>query len=412
MKVLSLSIALSLLCSLELLSDTNTTVSSLEEYISSNKQQSFMLERDKADASSSMLRDSWIAPIVLNYSYGVSEAYDNKSTTQKASISIDQPIFQSGGIYFGIKYAQATREYAQYSVDVAERKMIKDAIALLMQIKQADLRIKKQELLIANAEINLEVKTQQYMSGQLDSSFLDDAIVQKNTAKQALFDLEATKQRVVSQFRVISDLAYENAVVPHLELIGEEEFLAQNISYELSKSESEKNRYYKNMTIAKYLPQVSAYAGYNWDKSENLNFGGVSVGGTQVRETSYPTYGLKASMPININTFNDMETTRVDYLKSQIAQSDKQRELKALYEQVIQNIESFDKKIVLSQENQTIYAKILADTKELLSAGYKTSYDVDLLQNSYDIQSIDVAVFELERQLELLNLYEMYVKSE
>lgn len=412
MKVLTLSIALSLLCSLQLLADTNTTTSSLEAYISGNKQQSFMLERDKAESSSNILRDTWIAPIMLNYSYGVSEAYDNKSTTQKASISIDQPIFQSGGIYFGIKYAQATREYANYSVDVAERKMIKDAVALLMQIKQSTLRIKKQELLIANAEINLEVKTQQYLSGQLDSSFLDDAIVQKNTAKQTLFDLEATKQRVVSQFRVISDLAYESATIPHLELIDEDAFLTQNISYELSKSESEKNRYYKNMTIAKYLPKVSVYGGYNWDRSENLNFGGVSVGGTQVRETDYYTYGLKASMPININTFDDMQTTRVDYLKAKIAESDKQRELKALYEQVMQNIASFDKKIALSQENQEIYAKILADTKELLRVGYKTSYDVDLLQNSYDIQSIDVAIFELERQLELLNLYEMYVKSE
>jgi outer membrane protein TolC len=412
MKVLTLSIALSLLYSTQLLADTNTTSSSLEAYISSNKQQSFMLERDKAESSSNILRDTWIAPIMLNYSYGVSEAYDNKSTTQKASISIDQPIFQSGGIYFGIKYAQATREYANYSVDVAERKMIKDAVALLMQIKQSTLRIKKQELLIANAEINLEVKTQQYLSGQLDSSFLDDAIVQKNTAKQTLFDLEATKQRVVSQFRVISDLAYESATIPHLELIDEDAFLTQNISYELSKSESEKNRYYKNMTIAKYLPKVSVYGGYNWDRSENLNFGGVSVGGTQVRETDYYTYGLKASMPININTFDDMQTTRVDYLKAKIAESDKQRELKALYEQVMQNIASFDKKIALSQENQEIYAKILADTKELLHVGYKTSYDVDLLQNSYDIQSIDVAIFELERQLELLNLYEMYVKSE
>jgi outer membrane protein TolC len=412
MKVLTLSIALSLLYSTQLLADTNTTSSSLEAYISSNKQQSFMLERDKAESSSNILRDTWIAPIMLNYSYGVSEAYDNKSTTQKASISIDQPIFQSGGIYFGIKYAQATREYANYSVDVAERKMIKDAVALLMQIKQSTLRIKKQELLIANAEINLEVKTQQYLSGQLDSSFLDDAIVQKNTAKQTLFDLEATKQRVVSQFRVISDLAYESATIPHLELIDEDAFLTQNISYELSKSESEKNRYYKNMTIAKYLPKVSVYGGYNWDRSENLNFGGVSVGGTQVRETDYYTYGLKASMPININTFDDMQTTRVDYLKAKIAESDKQRELKALYEQVMQNIASFDKKIALSQENQEIYAKILADTKELLRVGYKTSYDVDLLQNSYDIQSIDVAIFELERQLELLNLYEMYVKSE
>jgi uncharacterized protein (UPF0335 family) len=74
----------------------------------------------------------------------------------------------------------------------------------------------------------------------------------------------------------------------------------------------------------------------------------------------------------------------------------------------MQNIDNFEKKRVLSLENSDIYEKLLKDTRDLYSAGYKTSYDVELLKNSVEIQKIDSEVFEIDKQLELLTLYEMY----
>jgi outer membrane protein TolC len=84
------------------------------------------------------------------------------------------------------------------------------------------------------------------------------------------------------------------------------------------------------------------------------------------------------------------------------------RELKAIFEQVMQNIENFERKKQLSVENMELYEKLLSDTKELYQAGYKTQYDVELLQNSVAIQKSDVQIYELDKQLELLTLYEMY----
>lgn len=408
MKALAPLIALSLLYSLSFAEQTL----SLEEYISKNKQYFFELENKKIDASSDMLRDAWISPLMLNYSYGVSEAYDTESTTQKASISIDQPIFQSGGIYFGIKFAQASRLYAQYSADVAKRKLIKDSLSLLIQIKQSELKIQKQKHLIDNAKINLELKTEQFMSGQLDSSFLDDAIIEKNRVTQALYDLESNQERLISGLRVISDVDYKTISLPTLTLIDQEAFLTNNLSFKLSQSQSERDRYSSQMIIAKYLPQISVYGGYNYDKVENLNFGGQTLGaGNSIRETDYYNYGIKASMPLSINSYDDMQSARLEYLKSKTLELDKEREIKAIYEQVIQNIDNFEKKIALSQENIRLYAKILGDTKELFEAGYKTHYDVDLLENSSKIQGIDLDVFKLERQLELLTLYEIYANE-
>ena len=94
-----------------------------------------------------------------------------------------------------------------------------------MQIKQIDLKIDKQNLQIKNSEINLELKTEQYINGQLDSGFLDNAVIEKNTVTQALYDIETNKERLISKFQAISDMPYKSAEVPYLENLNEEEFL-------------------------------------------------------------------------------------------------------------------------------------------------------------------------------------------
>ncbi|MEA3330574.1 MAG: TolC family protein [Campylobacterota bacterium] len=403
MRALNLLTLLSLLCTSLLLAEQNSE--KLEEYISQNKKEQFSYDYEKNEADSSKLRDSWIAPLNLQYSYSKSNPYGSEQSSQNAAIKMDQPIFQSGGIYYGIKFAEASRIYFNYSIDVAKRKLVKDAISLLMQIKQMDLKVDKQNLLIKNSEINLELKKEQYLSGQLDSGFLDNAIIERNSVIQALYDIQTNEKRLISKFQAISDISYKNASIPHLEILNEEEFTKHNIVLNMSKSNIEKNRYNKDVTISKYLPRVSFTAGYNWNKNEDnaFQFG--------ADEKDYYDYGLKAYIPIDINTFRDVESSRIDFLKSKVVIEDRKRELHALFEQVMQNIENFEKKKLLSIENREIYEKLFIDTKELFSAGYKTEYDVNLLKNSVEIQKIDLKIFEIDKQLELLTLYEMY-KSE
>jgi len=383
----------------------------LDAYISENKKQQFTYDYQKNEAESSKLRDSWIAPLRLNYSYGVSNPYEVEQKNQNAAIKMDQPIFQSGGIYYGIKFANASKKYSDYSVDVAKRKMIKDAIYFLMQIKQSNLREQKQKLVIQNSEINLELKKEQYLSGQLDSGFLDNAVIERNIVIQALYDIQTARERLISSFNALSELDHESATIPHLEILNEEEFLKYNIALKVAESKIQKDKYNKNVTIAKYLPRVSITAGYNWTKSENQKFsaGGIIIDGSN--ELQYYDYGIKASMPLDINTFRDIESAKVDFLKSEVVKEDKIVQLKSMFEQVMQNIKNLERKKLLSVENRDIYAKLLKDTKELFRAGYKTDYDVSILKNSVSISEINAEIFEYDKQLELLTLYEMYVND-
>ena len=403
MRGLKTYLVLWLLCSGVAYSEDN-----LESYISSTKKEQFSYDYEKNDADSSKLRDSWIAPIKLQYVYNKSKPYEAVQVTKNSSITIDQPIFSSGGIYYGIKYAQASLVYANYSVEVAKRKLIKDAISTLMQIKKVDLNIQKQKLLVKNAEINLELKKDAYLSGQLDSGFLDRAIIDKNGFIEMLYDIQTSKERLISHFKTLSDIDYKTAFIPHFKLLKEDEFLEKNLVLKMAKSKIEKDDYNQNITIAKYLPRVNFTAGYNWSKSENQQFGnGIAFS----QDINYYNYGFRVTMPIDINTFRDVQSSKVNYLKSKIDVKDKQKTLASLYEQVFQNIANLSKKEKLSLQNKTLYKKLLEDTKELYKAGYKTEYDVQTLNNSLKIQDINVKVLEIDKQLELLNLYESYKEN-
>lgn len=372
--------------------------------LSTLKEEQFKLDYQRSELQNDILRESWLQPLMIHYSYGKSDQYDGDGTTQNAIVSIDQPIFRSGGIYYGIKFAEASRRYSDLSIDVARQKLIKEAVSLLMQIRQSDLRIAKQELLIANSALNLELKTESYLHGELDSGFLDNAIIDKNLLTQLLYDTQTLKERLISAYESISDAPYATTPIPTLALMDETRFESEAIELQLAQSNIEKNRWNANMTRAKYLPQVSLNAAYNWNKIENPAFAGSVM---PIRaESRYTTYGLSASMPVDFNELRDMESSRIDALKSTIMMSDKKRELKALYQQVRQNLANSEKKIGLARENQKLYEKLLNDTRELFWAGYKTQYDVDILSNSFKIQEIESQIIEIDQQLELLNLYE------
>ncbi|MEA1920281.1 MAG: TolC family protein [Campylobacterota bacterium] len=401
MKVSPALLALSLLCSFSLASDENL---SLESYISTLKQRTFELDQTKVTAESLKFRDSWISPVQLSYSYLKSAPYDNEQTSMNAAISIDQPIFKFGGIYFGIKYAEYSYDANSLTIDQQKRSLIKQAVSLLMQIKRTELQIERQNYQIDNSRINLEQKREQYINGQLDSGFLNNAIIEKNIVTQALYDLETAKERLVSNFQSISDSDYQTVAIPHLGYLEEAAFLERNIDLKVRRSSIERDYYQKNMIMAKYFPTISLNGSYKWDRSENFQFGNTGAGYSG--ETKYYSYGLRASMPLDINTFRDIESARADYLKSKVLLDDSKRELQALFEKVSQNLNNVDKKIALASENRELYEVLVHDTEVLYQSGYKTEYDLQNMKNSLEIEKINIETYYYDKQLELLELYE------
>lgn len=72
--------------------------------------------------------------------------------------------------------------------------MIKDATELLFNIHKINYSIKKQELLIANANLDVLRKREQVLNGLSDASFLDNAILDANTKKNSYVELVYQKK--------------------------------------------------------------------------------------------------------------------------------------------------------------------------------------------------------------------------
>jgi len=242
------------------------------------------------------------------------------------------------------------------------------------------------------------------MSGELDSGLLDSTILKEVAQERVLYDIETSKEKLISLYKALSDSDYESAEVPTLPMISRDDFIEKNIELKLIKSEQLKNDYYTDVTRAKYLPKVSLTASYNWEKRDLISFS--KDGSFPGSETDYYNYGMKVTMPIDYNSLRDIESSKIDKLKADVSFENKKREMIAIYEMVEQNLKNIEKKIALTDRSQELYKKLYSDTSELFKSGYKTEYDVKTLENSLQMQKLEEEILKLDKVLELLNLYE------
>ncbi len=370
-----------------------------ENILSSLKQKEFDIDLKKSEVESKKLRDSWINPINMSYSHTKNDQYGLDQESKIFRISIDQPIFKSGGIYFAIKYANANGKFSKLSVKEQKNELIANALNLLYSYRKTKFLIQKQKLLIENAKIDVLRKKEQYLSGIIDSSFLDQAILTKNQNELKLIELQSSLEDIYKKFKDISDANPDSLKLPNLTLIDEKDFLSNNIGIKKSKEDEKVKRYFKNMTIARYLPSFSLTASYNIQENKGSFF--MPSG-----KESYKEYGFKITMPLfDINSFRNIESTKLDFLKSKLLIDDIRRAEKNRYKNALKKLKLIEKKIELTKDDIRLYSKLLEDTKEQFAAGEKTVYDVDTMRNSLKSRELDIKIYEIEKNIVLLDIY-------
>ncbi len=371
---------------LNLFANGNNILSGLKKSIISNDKKTNELNSDN-------LEKSWINSVKGSFSYSNTNAMSkNREETNTLSISINQPIFKSGGIYYAIKYANANRDLLRILTKNSEQVEIKTALLSILNIKKIDLQIQKQKLLIDNAKIDILRKKEQYKSGFLDSSYLNQAILSENSLQKGLIDMKSSKFDLVKTFKSYSDRDYGKVTVPTFSLINESEFLKKSLAILQKNSEIIKNNYLRKMTISSYLPTISLTAGYY-----NVHDFGAK---------KYTTYGLNFSIPLfDLNRGRTIEIKRLEYLKSKLELEDTKRAQKEDYDAIVNKIKLLKQKVDIANSDLKLYNSLLTSTKESYKAGEKTIYDVDTLENSKKIMSLDAKIFSTDIQISLLELY-------
>ncbi len=371
----------------------------LPNYLSDEKSLILQYSDEINILNSSILRKSWISPIMIEYSESrMSNSRSRDGTDKVWSVGIDQPIFKSGGIYNAIMYANAFEESNRASIEIQRRALISSAVETLFNIKKLNLQIRQARLLVENDNIDVRRKKEQYLAGVIDSSFLNQAILQRNREKTQVLALKLALSEARSAFVKLSGKSPEGFSVPHLKLISKEEYISRNIELKQKKLKNVSDDYKISTTVAKYLPTVSVFGRYS---DEDNDMGAFP---SHYRD-SYYTTGIKVDLALSVNSIEDIELSRVNYMKSAVELQDKAVEAEQDYNTAISKIKLIEQKIKLARDDYRLFKSLLKSTVEQSRAGTKTRLDVETMRNSMNIASIDAKVYEIERQIALLKLY-------
>ena len=371
----------------------------LPNYLSSEKNYILQYSDEINTLNSSILSKSWISPIIIEYSKSrLSNSQNRDGTDRVWSVAIDQPIFKSGGIYNAIMYANALKDANSANVNIQRRALISSAIETLFNIKKLNLQIKQAKLLVANDNIDVKRKKEQYLAGVIDSSYLNQAILQRNRDKSQILALKLALSEAKSAFIKLSGKSPKGFKLPHLRLISKDSYISNNIELKQKKLANIADDYKIYTTASKYLPTISIFGRYSDEDNDMGAF-------PSHYKDSYYTAGFKIDLALNINSFEDVELSRVNYMKSAVELQDKAIEAKQDYESAISKIRLIEQKIKLARDDYRLYKSLLKTTIEQAHAGTKTKLDIKTMKNSMNISLIDAKVYEIERQIALLKLY-------
>lgn len=368
-------------------------LSANESVLSDLKQQEIEISKKQNIENFDKEKYDWVETIGGSIDWTKSDA---EVETTTFSITISQPIFKSGGIYYAIQYANENNLFNTLSTRLQEKSLINSAFLALLNIKKIEKNIEIQTQKLANAKIDIIRKEEQYNSGLLDSSYLDNAILTKSAIQTALADLRMQKVELEQSFKNMSDLDAKDASLPRLSLMDENEYKNLNLELKQSLSSLKKVGYIEDMRFASYLPTLSLKASYSdVDTDPSLKTDGSSY-----------RYGLSLSMPLfDMGRDNVLELARLDKLKAKVGHEQKLKEAQNEYDAVKLKLQIIDEKISLVQEDIQRYHSLVKLTLDKLSIGEVTSYDVDTMQNSKRSKEFELELLELEKQLELLGLY-------
>ena len=205
-------------------------------------------------------------------------------------------------------------------------------------------------------------------------------------------------EKLKNSFALLSDKNPDRFKTPKLKLLDEALYKRENLELQTDKLRAKEKQHLSNMVVSQYLPTVSLQGQYI-DGDLNPLFPNPNL-----RE-QYTTYGVTVSVPLSINTFDDIESSKVAYMEASTKVIDREKSVKLEYEMIINTLRILDKKIALDRKDEKLYQRLYTVTKNLAEVGEKTKYDSQLIHNSLQIKKLDQQIHSIDKQLQLLTLY-------
>lgn len=333
----------------------------------------------------------WLSDIDLS----LSQSKDNENEKSKDySLSLSQEVYNFGGISAKIDYANYLFKQESLKIQMDNQDDLYLLYSNIINLLINNLTIKQNILNTKNKEIEVNIKKSQYKNGESDISELNDAIMTKNLLEDTKMELMLEKVKYQNEIKKLTQYDISNIDFPKVSLLNKDEFLANSSQKRYTQIESKISQTQYQKTKSSYLPslKINGSAGYNnSDTTNNLD--------------DYYKYGASISIPLSYTSSNDIQQSKLIFLKNKKEEDLTYIELENTYETSYETIKQYEKRINLALNDIKLYEELLQLNQEEYNAGFKAMEDVDTLKNSKEIRQLDIEKYKLYIKKEILFLY-------
>ncbi len=366
--------------------------------LSQEKADLLWYKRDKIREDVERGKTSWVAPLTLSASVSKNkDATDQQSEVKNAGVSLSQDLFRSGGIYYTIEQAKAAGEANYLGVDIEEATYLKNIYTLKAQIERDRLKLEQSNLTLKNMDIDLFIIKAKYKVGSADISELNRATLDRDNARTELIVVKNSLRSEEYELQKLVGAGRTDVVaLPEIALVSEEEYLAANLELLQYDASDRSDEAAWKVTRSNYLPTLTL--------NGSLGYSDYSGDILAYRGDTY-SYGATLSMPLDINTRATVESGKLQYLQTKTAQLDRHQELRQEYAMRTGTIADYQEKIGVAEEMITMYDELYRFTDNQYKAGFKSSYDLESLGNSVEIQKLEKKIQNYNIMIEKISLY-------
>lgn len=366
--------------------------------LSDQKQELLRLKREQVKEQTETGKTGWISPLQLSLTYDkTKDAINAEGETKGAAVGLNQDVFRSGGIFYSVEQAEASGRAGLLAVDREEAEYLKQLYTLKAQVERDTLKLHQSELTLKNRDIDLMITRAKYKAGSADISELNrvtldrdnartDVIIVKNSLRSESFELK----------KLLGTRPVEGVALPDFPLLSKMAYLAGNLELLRYDAQSAADEASWKVTRAAYLPTLTLDAAYGYTdyNGERIDYEGNRY-----------NYGATLSMPLDVNSRGTIEASRLQALQTAVARTDRRMELEQEYDMRYATIGDYEEKIGVAQEMIAMYDELYRFTKDQVTAGYKSSYDLESLGNSVQIQKLEKQIQEFNIAVERIALY-------
>lgn len=369
--------------------------------LSPQKQRYYEYQQHEIDANYEKLHYDWLSPINLKASsmYEKSASYGAKDTRQSLSAGIAQDLFRSGGITYAIEYAHSKKEANTLALGKEIATVSQQLVNAVLTYRKNAIALQQSDLRLKNTQIEIFLKRKQYEAGDIDITFLNNALMNQSSELKNNTSLRYALAQQKFEAAKLSDISIDSIAIPTYTLTQKETFLEEGWNIRTSQALSNSAAQQYGQIKSSYLPKLTLIADTGYQRFDSLTTASSDYHG------NFYDAGLQISMPLAYNGSATSQEAQALYLKQQAQTADTKRQMDALYDQTVALIESYKRTITITQENLKYYDELLGTTKAAVQAGYKAGYDLQTLQNTRSIEELEIKINEINIQIQLSVLH-------